>query len=156
MEFPTISLHEAFAFPTSMYFRNLMAMDTEEMIGALPMDACVLIGGCDKTVPAQLMAAASADVPAIQLVTGPMLSGTVGDQRVGACTDCRRFWGDYRGGRINDGLHDRGTWHDVARGCNNSGGGGRSVAPCRNGWRAGNGFGGRSNTPVTDYDAKII
>ena len=51
MEFPTISLHEAFAFPTSMYFRNLMAMDTEEMIGALPMDACVLIGGCDKTVP---------------------------------------------------------------------------------------------------------
>jgi dihydroxy-acid dehydratase len=102
MEFPTISLHEAFAFPTSMYFRNLMAMDTEEMIGALPMDACVLIGGCDKTVPAQLMAAASADVPAIQLVTGPMLSGTVGDQRVGACTDCRRFWGDYRGGRIND------------------------------------------------------
>ena len=102
MEFPTISLHEAFAFPTSMYFRNLMAMDTEEMIGALPMDACVLIGGCDKTVPGQLMAAASADVPAIQLVTGPMLSGTVGDQRVGACTDCRRFWGDYRGGRIND------------------------------------------------------
>ncbi len=102
MEFPTISLHEAFAFPTSMYFRNLMAMDTEEMIGALPMDACVLIGGCDKTVPAQLMAAASADVPAIQLVTGPMLSGTVGDQRVGACTDCRRFWGDYRGGRITD------------------------------------------------------
>ena len=72
------------------------------MIGALPMDACVLIGGCYKTVPAQLMAAASADVPAIQLVTGPMLSGTVGDQRVGACTDCRRFWGDYRGGRIND------------------------------------------------------
>ncbi len=101
MEFPTISLHEAFAYPTSMYFRNLMAMDTEEMIGALPMDACVLIGGCDKTVPAQLMAAASADVPAIQLVTGPMLSGTVGDQRVGACTDCRRFWADYRGGRID-------------------------------------------------------
>jgi dihydroxy-acid dehydratase len=101
MEFPTISLHESFAFPTSMYFRNLMAMDTEEMIGALPMDAVVLIGGCDKTVPAQLMAAASADVPAIQLVTGPMLSGTVEDQRVGACTDCRRFWGDYRGGRID-------------------------------------------------------
>ena len=101
MEFPTISLHESFAFPTSMYFRNLMAMDTEEMIGALPMDSVVLIGGCDKTVPAQLMAAASADVPAIQLVTGPMLSGTVEDQRVGACTDCRRFWGDYRGGRID-------------------------------------------------------
>ena len=101
MEFPTISLHESFAYPTSMYFRNLMAMDTEEMIGALPMDAVVLIGGCDKTVPAQLMAAASADLPAIQLVTGPMLSGTVEDQRVGACTDCRRFWADYRGGRID-------------------------------------------------------
>ncbi|MDA0997310.1 MAG: dihydroxy-acid dehydratase [Proteobacteria bacterium] len=102
MEFPTISLHESFAYPTSMYFRNLMAMDTEEMLRALPMDACVLIGGCDKTVPAQLMAAASADVPAIQLVTGPMLSGTHGTERIGACTDCRRFWGEYRGGRIDE------------------------------------------------------
>ena len=69
MEFPTISLHESFSFPTSMYLRNLMSMDTEEMLLALPMDACVLIGGCDKTVPAQLMAAASADVPAIQVGT---------------------------------------------------------------------------------------
>ena len=102
MEFPTISLHESFAFPTSMYLRNLMSMDTEEMMRALPMDACVLIGGCDKTVPAQLMAAASADVPAIQLVTGPMLSGTHREERIGACTDCRRFWGEYRGGRIDD------------------------------------------------------
>ena len=101
MEFPTISLHESFAFPTSMYLRNLMAMDTEEMMRALPMDACVLIGGCDKTVPAQLMAAASADIPAIQVVTGPMLSGTYGEQRIGACTDCRRFWGEYRGGRMD-------------------------------------------------------
>ena len=101
MEFPTISLHESFAYPTSMYLRNLMSMDTEEMMRALPMDAVVLIGGCDKTVPAQLMAAASADVPAILVVTGPMLSGTHGEQRIGACTDCRRFWGDYRGGRIS-------------------------------------------------------
>ena len=101
MEFPTISLHESFSFPTSMYLRNLMAMDTEEMLRALPMDACVLIGGCDKTVPAQLMAAASADVPCIQVVTGPMLSGTHGAERIGACTDCRRFWGDYRAGRID-------------------------------------------------------
>ena len=101
MEFPTISLHESFAYPTSMYLRNLMSMDTEEMMRALPMDAVVLIGGCDKTVPAQLMAAASADVPAIMVVTGPMLSGTHGEQRIGACTDCRRFWGDYRGGRIS-------------------------------------------------------
>lgn len=102
MEFPTISLHESFSFPTSMYLRNLMSMDTEEMMRALPMDACVMIGGCDKTVPAQLMAAASADIPAIQVVTGPMLSGTHKEERIGACTDCRRFWGEYRGGRIDE------------------------------------------------------
>ena len=76
MEFPTISIHESFAAPTSMYLRNLMSMDTEEMIRAQPMDAVVLIGGCDKTVPAQLMGAASAGVPAIQLVTGAMLTAT--------------------------------------------------------------------------------
>jgi len=101
MDFPTISLHESFSYPTSMYLRNLMSMDTEEMMYALPMDACILVGGCDKTVPAQLMAAASADVPAISIVTGPMLSGSHKEQRVGACTDCRRFWADYRGGRID-------------------------------------------------------
>lgn len=102
MDFPTISLHEAFSFPTSMYLRNMMSMDTEEMLRALPMDACVLIGGCDKTVPAQLMAAASADIPVVQIVTGPMLSGTHREQRIGACTDCRRFWGDYRAQRIDE------------------------------------------------------
>ncbi len=102
MEFPTISIHESFAHPTSMYLRNLMAMDTEEMIRAQPMDAVVLIGGCDKTVPAQLMGAASAGLPAIQLVTGSMLTGSHQGQRVGACSDCRRFWGNYRGGEIDD------------------------------------------------------
>jgi dihydroxy-acid dehydratase len=70
MVFPTISLHESFATPTSMFLRNLMSMDTEEMIRAQPMDAVVLIGGCDKTVPAQLMGAASAGLPAIQLSPG--------------------------------------------------------------------------------------
>src|SRR6266498_380237 len=69
IEFPTISIHESFAHPTSMFLRNLMAMDTEEMIRGQPMDAVVLIGGCDKTVPAQVMGAASAGVPAIALVT---------------------------------------------------------------------------------------
>jgi dihydroxy-acid dehydratase len=102
IEFPTISIHESFAHPTSMFLRNLMAMDTEEMIRAQPMDAVVLIGGCDKTVPAQVMGAASAGVPAIALVTGPMLSGAHNGQRVGACTDCRRFWGSYRAGEIAD------------------------------------------------------
>ena len=99
--FPTISLHESFVHPTSMYLRNLMAMDTEEMIRAQPMDAVVLIGGCDKTVPAQLMGAASAGVPAIQLVTGSMLTGSHDGVRVGACTDCRRFWGRFRAGEID-------------------------------------------------------
>jgi dihydroxy-acid dehydratase len=101
MDFPTISVHESFAHPTSMYLRNLMSMDTEEMIRAQPMDAVVLIGGCDKTVPAQLMGAASAGIPAIQLVTGSMLTGSHRAERVGACTDCRRFWGRYRAEEID-------------------------------------------------------
>ena len=101
MVFPTISLHESFAKPTAMYLRNLMAIDTEETIKAQPMDSVIMIGGCDKTVPAQLMGAASADVPAIQLVTGPMLTGAYLGERVGACTDCRRYWGKFRAGEIN-------------------------------------------------------
>ena len=99
--FPTISLGEVFLNPTSMKFRNLMAMDTEEMIRAQPMDAVVLIGGCDKTVPAQLMGALSADVPAVQLVTGPMSTGRHKGERLGACTDCRRFWARFRGSEID-------------------------------------------------------
>jgi dihydroxy-acid dehydratase len=101
MDFPTISVHESFSAPTSMYLRNLMAMDTEEMIRAQPMDAVVLIGGCDKTVPAQLMGAASAGIPAIQLITGSMLTGSHRGERVGACTDCRRYWGKFRAGEID-------------------------------------------------------
>jgi dihydroxy-acid dehydratase len=100
--FPTISLGEVFLNPTSMMFRNLMSMDVEEMIRAQPMDAVVLIGGCDKTVPAQLMGAASADRPAIQLVTGPMMTGRHRGERLGACTDCRRFWAKYRAGEIDE------------------------------------------------------
>ncbi|MDT0269083.1 IlvD/Edd family dehydratase [Streptomyces sp. DSM 44915] len=102
VEFPTISLHESFSHPTSMFLRNLMAMDTEEMIRALPVDAVVLIGGCDKTVPAQLMGAASANKPAIQLVTGSMLTGSHRGRTVGACTDCRAFWGRYRAQEIDE------------------------------------------------------
>ncbi|GAB6852248.1 dihydroxy-acid dehydratase [Paraburkholderia sp. A1RI_3L] len=101
VDFPTISIGESFSHPTSMYLRNLMSMDTEEMIRAQPMDAIVLIGGCDKTVPAQLMGAAVAGVPAIQLVTGAMLTGSHRGQRVGACTDCRRFWASFRGQEID-------------------------------------------------------
>ena len=101
LEFPTISIHESFAYPTSMYLRNLMSIDTEEMIKAQPMDACVLIGGCDKTVPAQLMGAFSANIPSIQLVTGPMLTGSHRGERVGACTDCRGYWAKYRAEEID-------------------------------------------------------
>jgi dihydroxy-acid dehydratase len=101
MEFPTITLHESFAYPTSMFLRNLMAMDTEEMLRAQPMDSVVLIGGCDKTIPAQMMAAASADVPAIFVPVGPMLVGHHQGEQLGACTDCRRLWGDFRAGRID-------------------------------------------------------
>jgi dihydroxy-acid dehydratase len=101
VEFPTITLHESFAHPTSMYLRNLMSMDTEEMIRAQPVDAVVLIGGCDKTVPALLMGAASANVPSIMLVTGPMITGDHKGERLGACTDCRRFWARFRAGDIS-------------------------------------------------------
>jgi dihydroxy-acid dehydratase len=98
--FPTISLGEVFLAPTSLKYRNLMAMDTEEMIRAQPMDAAVLMGGCDKTVPAQLMGAVSAGVPAIMLVAGPMMTGRHRGERLGACTDCRRFWARYRAGEV--------------------------------------------------------
>jgi dihydroxy-acid dehydratase len=101
LEFPTISLGEVYLEPTSMAYRNLMAMDVEEMIRAQPLDGVVLVGGCDKTVPAQLMGALSADRPAIQLVTGPMMTGRHRGERLGACTDCRRFWGRFRAGEID-------------------------------------------------------
>ena len=101
VEFPTISLGEVFLNPTSLKFRNLMSMDTEEMIRAQPMDAVVLMGGCDKTVPAQLMGAVSADLPAVQIVAGPMMTSRHGEERLGACTDCRRYWGKYRAGEID-------------------------------------------------------
>ncbi len=100
--FPTMSSPEILIAPTSMYYRNLLAMETEEMIRSHPMDAVVLVGGCDKTVPAQLMAAVSANVPALSVVTGPMLTSTWQGERLGDCTDCRRFWMRYRGGELDD------------------------------------------------------
>src|SRR6187401_541579 len=102
VEFPTTSLGEVFLSPTSMMFRNLMAMDVEEMVRAQPMDAVVLVGGCDKTVPAQLMGAASADIPAVQLLAGPMMPTSFHGERLGACTDCRRFWALHRAGKVDE------------------------------------------------------
>jgi dihydroxy-acid dehydratase len=101
LEFPTISLGEIYLSPTSMLFRNLMAMDTEEMILGQPMDGVVLLGGCDKTLPAQIMGAASADRPAIVVTAGPMLAGRYEGARLGACTDCRRFWSEHRAGTLD-------------------------------------------------------
>ena len=101
MVFPTISIGESFAHPTSMFLRNLMAMDTEEMMKAQPMDSVVLIGGCDKTLPAQVMALASTDLPAVVLQTGPMVVGNHKGEVLGACTDCRRMWGQHRAGTID-------------------------------------------------------
>jgi dihydroxy-acid dehydratase len=102
IDFPTVSLGEVFLNPTSMMFRNLMSIDVEEMIRAQPMDAVVLVGGCDKTVPAQLMGAASADVPAVQLLAGPMMPTSFHGERLGACTDCRRFWAMHRAGKVDE------------------------------------------------------
>jgi dihydroxy-acid dehydratase len=102
MVFPTVSIHESFSHPTSMFLRNLMSIDTEEMIRAQPMDSVVLIGGCDKTLPAQLMAAASADRPAVVLPVGPMLVGHYKGEVLGACTDCRRLWSQYRAGTFSE------------------------------------------------------
>ncbi|KAB2571219.1 putative dehydratase IlvD1, partial [Lasiodiplodia theobromae] len=101
IDFPTISLHESFSSPTSMFLRNLMSMDTEEMIRAQPVDSVILIGGCDKTTPAQLMGAISANKPVIHLVTGPMMPGNHRGTRVGACTDCRNNWAKFRAGTID-------------------------------------------------------
>ncbi len=100
--FPTISIHESFSHPTSMYLRNLMAMDTEEMIRAQPMDAVIVIGGCDKTLPAQIMAALSADLPTVVIPVGPMVVGHHKGEVLGACTDCRRLWAKYRAGEIDE------------------------------------------------------
>jgi dihydroxy-acid dehydratase len=111
--FPTISLHESFAAPTSLYLRNLMSMDTEEMIKAQPMDAVVVIGGCDKTIPAQVMGALSAGRPFVVLPTGPMLSSRWQGERVGACTDCRRLWADFRAGRLTQAQIDDANNHLV-------------------------------------------
>jgi dihydroxy-acid dehydratase len=103
LEFPTISLGEIFLSPTAMLYRNLMALDAEEMARAQPVDGVIFLANCDKTTPAYLMAAASADLPAMVFTGGPMLNGRWRGQDLGACTDCRRYWTEYRAGTISDG-----------------------------------------------------
>lgn len=107
LSFPVMPLGEPLLNPTSMLYRNLAAMETEESITAQPMDAVVLVGGCDKTVPAQLMGGVSADRPALAVVSGSAYAGRRGGERIGACTDCRRLWSEFRGGAMDaDDLED--------------------------------------------------
>lgn len=101
LEFPTISLGEIYLSPTSMLYRNLAAMDTEEMIRAQPLDGVVLLVNCDKTVPAAVMGAASADIPTMVLSGGPALNGHFRGEMMGACTDCRRLTAEYTAGAIS-------------------------------------------------------
>jgi dihydroxy-acid dehydratase len=108
LEFPTISLGEFNVVPTTMLYRNLLAMDTEEMIRAQPLDGVVLLASCDKNIPAQLMGAASANKPAILLTGGPMLASKWNGQVLGACTDCRRLTEDLRAGKIT-----QADYHDI-------------------------------------------
>lgn len=102
LEFPTMSLGEPFMRPSTMMFRNLMAMDVEESIRANPIDGVVLLCGCDKTTPAQLMGAASADLPAIVVTGGPMLRGMWRDKEIGSGTDVWHYWDELRAGRITE------------------------------------------------------
>jgi dihydroxy-acid dehydratase len=111
LEFPTISLGEIYLNPTSMLYRNLAAMDTEEMIRGQPLDGVVLLVNCDKTIPAALMGAASADLPAIILSGGPMLNGHFRDQILGACTDCRRLTAEFTAGTL-----DQATYQEIEDG----------------------------------------
>ena len=102
LEFPTISLGEMLMKPTTMLYRNLMSMDVEESIRANPLDGVVLLCGCDKTTPAQIMGAASADVPAIVVTGGPMLSGQWRDRKLGAGTDGRKLFELFRTGKLTE------------------------------------------------------
>jgi dihydroxy-acid dehydratase len=117
LEFPTISLGEMFMRPTTMLYRNLMAMDVEESIRANPIDGVVLLCGCDKTTPAQLMGAASADIPSIVVPGGPMLSGNWRDRRLGSGTDGRKLFDLFRTGRLTEE-----EWSEIEGGISRSAG----------------------------------
>ena len=117
LEFPTISLGEVFMRPTTMLYRNLMAMDVEECIRAYPLDGVALLCGCDKTTPAQLMGAASADIPAIIVPGGPMLSGQWKDRQLGSGTDGRKLFDLFRTGRLSEE-----EWSEIEGGISRSAG----------------------------------
>jgi dihydroxy-acid dehydratase len=101
-EFPVMSLGEALMKPTTMLYRNLMAMDVEESLRAYPLDGVVLLTGCDKTNPAAIMGACSADIPTIVVNGGPMLNGRWRGESLGSCSDCWRYHEELRAGRIGE------------------------------------------------------
>jgi dihydroxy-acid dehydratase len=102
VEFPTISLGEDLMKPSAMLYRNLMAIDVEESLRAHPIDGVVLLANCDKTIPAQLMAAASANLPAIMVTGGPREPAVFRGRRVGSGTDLWRYWEEHRAGRLDE------------------------------------------------------
>ncbi len=102
LEMPAIALAEVFQKPTTMLYRNLLAMETEELLRSYPVDGCVLMGGCDKTTPAMLMGALSMNLPAIFLPAGPMLSGHFRDQKLGSGSDLWKFWAEKRAGNLTE------------------------------------------------------
>ncbi|WP_446040411.1 L-arabinonate dehydratase [Streptomyces sp. SID1121] len=102
LEFPVATLSETFQKPTPMLYRNLLALETEELLRSYPVDGAVLMGGCDKTTPALLMGAASVDLPTVFVPAGPMLPGHWRDQVLGSGTDMWKYWDDRRAGLIGD------------------------------------------------------
>ena len=112
LEFPTMALGGELLKPSDLPYRNLVSMDIEETVRANPIDGLVLLSGCDKTTPAQLMAAASCDIPAIQLSAGPKVTGYWRGQEIGAATDLWRYWDDYRSGKLDkESLERTGAMH---------------------------------------------
>ncbi|HEV2379346.1 MAG TPA: dihydroxy-acid dehydratase [Terriglobia bacterium] len=108
LEFPTMALGGELLKPSDLPYRNLVSMDIEETVRANPIDGLVLLSGCDKTTPAQLMAAASCDIPAIQLSAGPKVTGYWRGQEIGAATDLWSYWDDYRSGKL-----DKEAWNEL-------------------------------------------
>src|SRR3979490_2753859 len=102
LETPGIALAEVFQKPTTMMYRNFLAMETEELLRSYPADGCVLMGGCDKTTPGLLMGAISMNLPAIYVPAGPMLRGNWNGQVLGSGSDVWKYWAEKRAGRIND------------------------------------------------------
>jgi dihydroxy-acid dehydratase len=111
LELPAMSLSENLMKPTTMLYRNFLAMETEELIRSQPIDGVVLLGGCDKTLPALLMGAISAGVPAIAMPAGPMLRGTWRGDVLGSGTDSWKYWDEKRAGTISED-----DWHEIEGG----------------------------------------